>query len=138
MPVSWRPLGRGEHFSLERAIFHDILRVTRISDEYPNTRALRDAHDWLLTQFEELDRAAWVLIWDGRRGKLRNDPEFEAAVKLVLPMVTRGWREFISINHTVAIKSQFTRWTRESLTGSIRAFQDEGEALVYAVKVSAR
>ena len=137
MPVSWRPLNRSEHFALDRAIFHDILRVTRISDEYPSTGVLREAHDWLLTQFREFDRAAWVLVWDGRRGKLRNDPEFEAAVRLVLPVVTRDWREFISINQTVAIKSQFTRWTRENVAAPIRAFQDEREAFAYAVKICA-
>ena len=138
MPVSWRPLAQGEHFSVERAIFHDILRVTRITDEYASTGALRGAHDWLLTRFHEFERPAWVLVWDGRRGKFRNDPEFEAAVKLVLPVVTRDWREFISINHTVAIRSQFTRWTRENVAAPIRAFQDEREALAYAVQVCSK
>ena len=76
------------------------------------------------------------MVWDGRRGKLRNDPEFEEALKEVLPAVTEGWREFISINNTPVMKVQFHRWIRERISGAIRTFNDEREALDYAVKAS--
>ncbi|HEY3256233.1 MAG TPA: hypothetical protein VGJ91_19880 [Polyangiaceae bacterium] len=136
IPISWRPLGESEHFSVDHDRFHNILRVTRISDLYPDTAALRAAHDWLLRIFARFDRTRIVLVWDGRRGKLRNDPEFEAAVKQVLPAVTEGWREFISINNTPVVKVQFFRWTQEGTTCAIQAFNDEAEALSFAVKAS--
>ncbi len=134
--MSWRPLGQCEHFSAENDVFHRILRVTRISDAYPHTRALLDAHNWLLKLFQGFDRPKVVLVWDGRRGKLRNDPEFEEAMKQVLPAVTEGWREFISINNAPVVKVQFFRWTREGIACPIRTFNDEREALNYAVEVS--
>jgi len=136
IPISWRPIGQSEHFSVDHDRFHNILRVTRISDLYPDTAALIAAHDWLLQTFSRFERPRLVLVWDGRRGKLRNDPEFEAAVKQVLPAVTEGWREFISINNTPVVKVQFFRWTQEGTTGQIQAFNDEAEALSFAVEVS--
>ena len=136
IPLSWRPAGQSEHFSVEHDPFHNILRVTRVSDSYPSTGALREAHDWLLTIFAKFERKRVVLVWDGRRGKLRNDPEFEEAIKQVLPPITEGWCEFVSINNTPVVKVQFSRWTREGTTGRIRAFNDEREALSYAVEVS--
>jgi len=117
-------------------VFHKILRVTRISDEYPDTTELRSAHNWLLRLFKGFDRTKVVLVWDGRRGKLRNDPAFEQAMKEVLPPVTEAWREFISINNTPVMKVQFFRWTREGIACPIRAFNDEGEALDFAVGAS--
>ena len=136
IPIEWRKLGQSEHFSLERDVFHNILRVTRLSDAYPSTQALKDAHRWLLKTFQEFDRPTFVVVWDGRRGKLRNDPEFEEALKEVLPAVTEGWREFISINNTPVMKVQFHRWIRERISGAIRTFNDEREALDYAVNAS--
>ena len=136
IPISWRPLGECEHFSVDYDRFHNIVRVTRISDLYPDTAALHAAHEWLLKIFAQFDRARVVLVWDGRRGKLRNDPEFEAAVKQVLPAVTEGWREFISINNTPVVKVQFFRWTQEGTTGRIQAFNDEAEALSFALEAS--
>jgi len=134
IPISWRPLGESEHFRVEHDAFHNIVRVTRISDQYPDTAALQAAHEWLLRLFARFDRPRVVLVWDGRRGKLRNDPEFEAAVKRVLPAVTEGWREFVSINNTPVVKVQFFRWTQEGTTGRrIQAFNDEAEALSFAI-----
>ena len=136
IPISWREIGECEHFSVQHDRFHNILRVTRISDQYPDTAALRAAHDWLLQVFAPFDRTRLVLVWDGRRGKLRNDPEFEAAVKQVLPAVTEGWRQFISINNTPVVKVQFFRWAQEGTTGRIQVFNDEAEALSFAVEAS--
>jgi hypothetical protein len=137
IPVEWKKLGQSEHFLLERDAFHNLLRVTRLSDAYPNTQDLKEAHHWLLRCFQEFDRPKVVLVWDGRRGKLRNDPEFETAMKEVLPAVTEGWREFVSINNTPVMKVQFHRWTREHISSPIRTFNDENEALDFAVKSSA-
>jgi hypothetical protein len=136
IPISWRPVGQCQHFSVEHDSFHKILRVVRLSDSYPDTRALRTAHDWLLQIFSRFDRSGMVLVWDGRRGKLRNDPEFEETIKQVLPAITQGWREFISINNAPVVKVQFSRWTREGTTGRIHGFNDEREALNFAVEVS--
>ena len=136
IPLSWRSIGECEHFSVDHDRFHNIIRVTRISDLYPDTAALRAAHDWLLQIFSRFERSQLVLVWDGRRGKLRNDPEFEAAIKQVLPAVTQDWREFISINNTPVVKVQFFRWTQEGTTGRIQAFNDEAEALAFAVEAS--
>jgi hypothetical protein len=110
------------------------MRITRISDLYPDIPALHAAHAWLLKVLAGYERSGLVLVWDGRRGKLRNDPEFEAAVKEVLPAITEGWREFISINNTPAVKIQFFRWSQEGTASSIRVFNDEQEALNYAVE----
>jgi len=137
IPISWRPLGQCEHFSVDNDVFHQILRVTRISDAYPSTQALLDAHNWLLKLFQGFERPKVVLVWDGRRGKLRNDPEFEAAMKQVLPAVTERWSEFISINNSPVVKVQFFRWTCEGTTCPIRSFKDEREALNFAMEVSA-
>lgn len=137
IPIGWRHLGSSEHFSVEHDVFHNILRVTRISDAYSDTRTLREAHHWLLKLFQGFNRPKVVLVWDGRRGKLRNDPEFENAIKEVLPLVTEGWREFISINNTPVMKVQFHRWTREGVTSPIHAFNDERKALEYALEASA-
>jgi hypothetical protein len=95
-----------------------------------------DATSSLFSRSHPFDRPRLVLVWDGRRGKLRNDPEFEAALKQVLPAGTEGWREFISINNTLVIKIQFFRWTQEGTTGRIQAFNDEAEALAFAVAAS--
>jgi hypothetical protein len=54
----------------------------------------------------------------------------------VLPAVTEGWREFISINNTPVVKVQFFRWKQEGTTGRIQAFTDEAEALSFAVEAS--
>ena len=138
IPIGWRNLGSSEHFSLDHDVFHDILRVTRISDAFSDTRALREAHNWLLKLFKGFNRPKVVLVWDGRRGKLRNDTEFEKAVKEVLPAVTEGWREFISINNTTMMKVQFHRWKQEGVSCPIQSFNDEREALEYALKSSAK
>ena len=134
IPISWQRLGECEHFVVERDPFHNLVRVTRISDLYADIAALRTAHDWLLKLLASYDRARIVLVWDGRRGKLRNDPEFEAAIKQVLPALTDGWREFVSINNTPAVKIQFFRWSQEGTTGRIRVFNDEKEALTFALE----
>jgi hypothetical protein len=134
--MKWRSLGRCTHFCVELDVFHPIIRVTRLSDVFPDIQALRDAHTWLLGHFREFDRSNYVLVWDGRRGKLRNDSEFEAALKEVLPQVTENWREFISINNTPVMKVQFHRWTREGIACPIRAFNDESEALSCAIESS--
>lgn len=135
--LTWQELGQSEHFSLARHVSRPIVRVTRISDAYPDVAALAKAHDWLLKQFEGLERPQMVLVWDGRRGKLRNDPQFEQAMARYLPLVTPGWREFISLNNTPVVKVQFYRWTQERISSPIRAFNDEREALEYALDVSA-
>lgn len=137
-PFAWRTIGECEHFLIEHDGFHGIVRVTRTSDAFPDVGALRDAHRWLEQNFVQFKRDKTVLIWDGRRGRLRNDPEFEQAVKQVLPAVTEGWREFISINITPVMKVQFSRWMREGTTAPIRAFNDEREALDFALEVSSR
>lgn len=136
IPISWRRLGESEHFCVEHDLFHNIVRVTRISDQYPSTRALREAHDWLQKIIVGFDRSRMVLVWDGRRGKLRNDPEFEEAIKQVLPAVAEGWREFISINNTPVVRMQFFRWSQEGTATRIRAFNDEREALDFALEAS--
>jgi hypothetical protein len=136
IPLSWRRLGECEHFVVDHDPFHNVMRVTRVSDMYPDTRALRAAHDWLLKLFARFDRPNIVLVWDGRRGKLRNDPEFEQAMKQVLPTITQGWREFISINNTPVVKMQFFRWSQERTSVQIRAFNDEREALDFALEAS--
>lgn len=136
IPLSLRPVAKSEHFTVEHDTFHNIVRVTRTSDSYPSAEALREAHDWLQKVFANIDRASVVLVWDGRRGKLRNDPEFEAAIKAALPAVTAGWCEFISINSNSAVKLQFSRWTRDGTAGPIVVFTDEQEALKYALGVS--
>jgi hypothetical protein len=130
-------MGECEHFMLARHVSRDILRVTRVSDAYPDVRVLGQAHDWLLKKFEGLERAKLVLVWDGRRGKLRNDPEFEQAMARYLPLVTADWREFISLNNTPVVKVQFFRWAQERISAPIRAFNDEREAFEYALDVSA-
>jgi hypothetical protein len=135
-PLTWKNLGICAHFSLDLEVFHRIVRVTRTSDAYPDTKSLRDAHSWLFSRFKEFDRPKFVLLWDGRRGKLRNDPEFETAIKEVLPLVTEGWGEFISINNTPVMTVQFHRWTREGISCPIRAFNDEHLALSYALEAS--
>jgi len=122
---------------LARHVVHGIVRVTRVSDAYPDVRALAQAHEWLLKNFLAFDRPKTVLVWDGRRGKLRNDPEFEQAMARYLPLVTSDWREFISINNTPVVKVQFFRWTQERISSPIRAFNDEREAFEYALDVSA-
>jgi hypothetical protein len=118
-------------------VTHAIVRVTRISDAYGDVGALAQAHDFLLKQFEAFDRPKTVLVWDGRRGKLRNDPQFEQAMARYLPLVTSDWREFISLNNTSVIKVQFFRWNQERISSAIRAFTDEREALEHAMDVSA-
>jgi hypothetical protein len=135
--LTWNTVAQCEHFFLARHVSHDIVRVTRISDAYPDVRALGQAHDWLLKQFEAFDRPKVVLVWDGRRGKLRNDPEFERAMARYLPLVTSGWREFISLNNTPVVKVQFFRWNQERISSPIRAFNDEREAFEHALDVSA-
>lgn len=135
--LTWQALGQSEHFVVARHVVQQILRVTRVSDAYPDARALSEAHDWLLKQFERFDRPKVVLMWDGRRGKLRNDPQFEQAMAKYLPLVTPDWREFISLNNTPVVKVQFYRWTQERISSPIRAFNDEREALEYAMDVSA-
>ena len=45
IPLSWRSLGECEHFSVDHDRFHNILRVTRVSDLYPDTAALRARKD---------------------------------------------------------------------------------------------
>jgi len=130
-------MGECEHFTLARHVSRDILRVTRVSDAYPDVRVLGQAHDWLLKKFEGLDRPKLVLVWDGRRGKLRNDPEFEQAMARYLPLVTADWREFISLNNTTVVKVQFFRWNQERISSAIRTFHDEREAFEYALDVSA-
>lgn len=136
IPISWRRLGESEHFAVDHDRFHSIVRITRVSDLYPDTQALRTAHDWLDQALAGFHRSRLVLVYDGRRGKLRNDPEFEQAIKQVLPGLTRDWREFISINNTPAIKSQFFRWTQEGTSAPIRVFNDELEALDFALEAS--
>jgi len=135
--ITWQEAGESEHFTLARHVTHAILRVTRISDAYPDVQALSQAHDWLLKQFLGFDRPKTVLVWDGRRGKLRNDPQFEQAMARYLPLVTPDWREFISLNNTPVVKVQFFRWTQERISSPIRAFNDEREAFEYALDVSA-
>jgi len=130
-------LAESEHFSLARHVACDILRVTRISDAYPDARALSQAHEWLLKNFQGFERPKIVLVWDGRRGKLRNDPEFEQAMARYLPLVTSDWREFISINNTPVVKVQFYRWNQERISAPIRAFNDERAAFEYALDVCA-
>ncbi len=137
-PVSWRVIAESVHFMVQHDAYHSLVRVTRISDAFPDVAALQDAHRWLLKTFSQFQRAKIVLVWDGRRGKLRNDPEFETAIKQVLPAVTEGWREFVSINNTPVMKVQFFRWVREGITAPIRAFNDEREAMEYALDVSGR
>jgi len=112
------------------------VRITRVSDLYADTQSLRDAHDWLQKTLARFERPRLVLVYDGRRGKLRNDPEFEQAIKQVLPALTQGWREFISINNTPAVKIQFFRWSQEGTSAPIRVFNDELEALNYALETS--
>ena len=136
IPLSWRRLGESEHFTLDHDPFHNVVRITRVSDLYPDTRALRTAHDWLQKALGQFERPRQVMVYDGRRGKLRNDPEFEDAIKQVLPALTHGWREFISINNTPAVKIQFFRWTQEGTSAPIRVFNDEREALSFAVEAS--
>lgn len=136
IPISWQRLGECEHFIVEHDPFHNLVRINRISDLYPDIPALRAAHEWLLKVLAGYDRSRLVLIWDGRRGKLRNDPEFEAAIKQVLPPLTERWREFISINNTPAVKIQFFRWSQEGTASSIRVFNDEQEALSFALEAS--
>lgn len=135
--ITWNAVAECEHFFLARHASHDIVRVTRISDAYPDVQSLGKAHDWLLKQFEAFDRPKVVLVWDGRRGKLRNDPEFERAMARYLPLVTSGWREFISLNNTPVVKVQFFRWNQERISSPIRAFNDEREAFEHALDVSA-
>jgi hypothetical protein len=135
--LTWNAVAECEHFLLARHVLHGILRVTRISDAYPDVRALGQAHDWLLKAFETFERPKMVLVWDGRRGKLRNDPEFERAMARYLPLVTAGWREFISLNNTPVVKVQFFRWAQERISSPIRAFNDEREAFEHALDVSA-
>ncbi|MEO6602781.1 MAG: hypothetical protein ABIQ16_23055 [Polyangiaceae bacterium] len=94
------------------------------------------AHGWLQEALARFDRPRLVLVFDGRRGRLRNDPEFENAMKQVLPALTQGWREFISINNTPVIKMQFLRWSHEGNSAPIRVFNDEGEALNFALEAS--
>lgn len=134
--LSWRELAVSEHFSLARHVTHAIVRVTRLSDAYADAAALSQAHEWLLKQFEAFDRPKMVLVWDGRRGKLRNDPQFEQAMAHYLPLVTPGWREFVSINNTSVVKVQFFRWNQERISSPIKAFNDEREAFEYALDVS--
>ena len=114
------------------------MRITRVSDLYADTQALHTAHEWLQNTLARFDRPRLVLVYDGRRGKLRNDPEFEQAIKQVLPALTQGWREFISINNTPAVKIQFFRWSQEGTSAPIRVFNDEGEALSFALEASTR
>ncbi|MEO8903161.1 MAG: hypothetical protein ABI488_13650 [Polyangiaceae bacterium] len=136
IPISWRSLGESEHFSVDHDRFHNLVRITRVSDLYADTQALHAAHEWLQNALAGFERPRLVLVYDGRRGKLRNDPEFEAAIKQVLPALTQGWREFISINNTPAIKIQFFRWSQEGTSAPIRVFNDEQEALSFALEVS--
>lgn len=135
--LTWQAVGESEHFTLARHVTHQILRVTRISDAYPDVGALAQAHDWLLKKFEGFERPKVVLVWDGRRGKLRNDPQFEQAMARYLPLVTPDWRDFISLNNTPVVKVQFFRWNQERISSPIRAFTDERAALEYALDVSA-
>jgi hypothetical protein len=138
IPLSWRRLGECEHFSVDHDRFHNIVRITRISDQYADTRSLRAAHEWLEQTLARFERPRLVLVYDGRRGKLRNDPEFEQAIKQVLPALTQGWREFVSINNTPAVKIQFFRWSQEGTSAPIRVFNDELEALSFALEASLR
>lgn len=135
--LTWNALAESEHFAVARHVSCDIVRVTRTSDAYPDVRALAQAHDWLLKNFLAFERPKVVLVWDGRRGKLRNDPEFEQAMARYLPLVTSDWREFISINNTPVVKVQFFRWNQERISAPIRAFNDEREAFEYALDVCA-
>lgn len=135
-PLAWRAIDQCDHFSVEHDSFHGIVRVTRTSDAFPDVATLREAHRWLMRTFVQFQRHKAILVWDGRRGKLRNDPEFEAAVKQVLPPITEGWREFVSINNTPVMKVQFSRWTREGTSAPIRGFNSEREALEYALEAS--
>jgi len=109
IPISWRRVGESEHFCVDHDRFHNIVRITRTSDQYADTQSLCAAHEWLQITLARFVRPQLVLVFDGRRGKLRNDPEFEQAIKQVLPALTEGWREFISINNTPAVKIQFFR-----------------------------
>jgi hypothetical protein len=136
IPISWRRLGESEHFCVDHDRFHNIVRITRTSDQYADTQSLSAAHEWLQTTLARFIRPQLVLVFDGRRGKLRNDPEFELAIKQVLPALTEGWREFISINNTPAVKIQFFRWSQEGTSAPIRVFNDELEALSFALEAS--
>jgi hypothetical protein len=135
--VFWQTLNESEHFTLAQAVTYKILRVTRISDAYPDAGALAQAQEWLLKEFEKFERPKLVLLWDGRRGKLRNDPEFEQAMARYLPLLTPGWRAFVSLNNTPVVKVQFFRWNQERISSPIRVFHEEREALEYALDVSA-
>lgn len=137
IPTSWRGVGQSEHFMVEHDVFHDIVRVTRTTDAYPDTNALREAHTWLQNTLESFERGKIVLVWDGRRGKLRNDLEFERAIREVLPAVTTGWRRFVSINKAPVMRVQFSRWEREGTSGPIIGFLDEEEALRHAREICA-
>jgi len=136
IPISWRRLGECEHFSVDHDPYHSIVRITRMSDLFADTQSLRAAHDWLQQTLARFERPRIVMVYDGRRGKLRNDPEFEQAVKQVLPGLTQGWREFVSINNTPAVKIQFFRWSQEGTSAPIRVFNDEREALNFALEAS--
>lgn len=107
-----------------------LVRMTRSAEPFPDLGALEACYANVIAAYDQVGRNGRSLFVDVRAPKGRNDPQFEQAMRPLLPLLDRGYERIGVLIMSATGKLQMGRWSND---GGIKRLisTDEAEILRY-------
>ena len=122
-----------EFMTVARERYRDglaVIRYTRSEKSFSSLEQLHNEVGRYAERVRSLDRSAYVLLFDLRAVRGRNDDRFEAALNQHRPLLLGGFRRLAMLVRTEVGRLQISRQLR-STPFDAAVFREEPEALAW-------
>ena len=119
---------RNTYFVVDVDPVHHVVRLIRTKEPIASLSNIEPVFRELSAALRDIHRPTYGLLLDIRESKLRNDEEFETAIKQSVAILTEGWRKQATLVRTAVGSLQVSRQAREA-GNEANVYRYEEEAL---------